>query len=189
MLKSIARKIFIQKRKETTAQQQQKWDDLILVRFQGLALENINTVFTYASMGAEVNTDAIVDYMLFRNPGMQIAYPVCDFASYTMQAVIAMPGTLFVLNRYGTPEPELHGAQIIAPESIDLIIIPLLCFDKDGYRVGYGKGFYDKYLAHTRQDVIKVGLSYYEPIDKIEDRHEFDVPLDYCITPERMYEF
>ncbi|HTG57240.1 MAG TPA: 5-formyltetrahydrofolate cyclo-ligase, partial [Niabella sp.] len=92
-------------------------------------------------------------------------------------------------NQYGTPEPEAEGASIILPEAIDLVILPLLCFDKLGYRVGYGKGFYDKFLEQVSDEVIKVGLSYYEPIDKIQDLNEFDVPLDYCITPERMYEF
>ncbi|ULT41646.1 5-formyltetrahydrofolate cyclo-ligase [Niabella defluvii] len=106
-----------------------------------------------------------------------------------MQAVLVTPDTPFIKNQYGTPEPEVEAASVIPPEAIDLVIVPLLCFDKLGYRVGYGKGFYDKFLEQVGDQVIKVGLSYYEPIDKIQDLNEFDVPLDYCITPERMYEF
>ncbi|GAB3429306.1 5-formyltetrahydrofolate cyclo-ligase [Niabella aquatica] len=187
MLKSEVRKIFSEKRKATTPQQRMKWDDLILIRFQDLALPGINVLFAYAAMDMEVNTDPVVDYLLFRNPGLQVAYPVCDFESHTMQAVAVMADTPFIKNKYGTPEPE--STAIMAPVSIDMIIMPLLCFDKSGCRVGYGKGFYDKYLQYTREDIIKVGLSYYEPIDEISDRNEFDVPLNYCITPERMYEF
>src|SRR5690606_28389472 len=137
----------------------------------------------------EVNTDPVADYLHFRNPSLQIAYPVCDFEQFTMQATLATPDTPFIKNRYGTPEPAGAEAIIIPPVDIDLVIVPLFCFDKKGYRVGYGKGFYDKFLQDTRADVIKVGLSYYDPIDKIQDLNEFDVPLDYCITPERMYEF
>lgn len=189
MLKSEARKVFSAKRKTTTAQQRLKWDDLILIQFQGLPLPDIDILFSYAAMDTEVNTDPIVDYLHFRNPAMQVAYPVCEFENYTMQAVLATPDTPFIKNQYGTPEPETEGASIIPPEAIDLVILPLLCFDKLGYRVGYGKGFYDKFLEQVSDNVIKVGLSYYEPIDKIQDLNEFDVPLDYCITPERMYEF
>lgn len=187
MLKSEARKVFTEKRKAATSQQRMKWDDLILIRFQDLALPGIDVLFTYAAMEMEVNTDPVVDYLLFRNPGLEVAYPVCGFENYTMTAVAVRADTPFVKNKYGTPEPE--STEIIAPGSIDMVIVPLLCFDKKGYRVGYGKGFYDKYLQHTRADIIKIGLSYYEPVDEISDRSEFDVPLDYCITPERMYEF
>ncbi|MEE6186601.1 5-formyltetrahydrofolate cyclo-ligase [Mycovorax composti] len=189
MLKSEARKLFSKKRKEIPYQQRLKWDDLILIHFQKLPLLDIRTVLTYAAMDVEVNTDPLVDYMLFRNPMLQIAYPISDFSNGTMQAVVVSQSTSFIKSRRGILEPDPATAVAIPPESIDMVIVPLLCFDKDGYRVGYGKGFYDRYLAHARPDVIKVGLSYFDPIDKVEDRNEFDVPLNYCITPERMYEF
>ena len=189
MQKSDARKLYAKKRKEITPEQRLRWDDLILIQFQTLHLSDIDMLFTYAAMPEEVNTDPIVDYLHFRNPALQVAYPVCDFDTYTMQAILSTPDTPFVQNQYGTPEPQIDDAEIIPPSAIDVVIVPLLCFDKDGYRVGYGKGFYDKFLSHARKDAIKIGLSYYQPIDKIEDRSEFDVPLDYCVTPERTYEF
>lgn len=166
-----------------------KWDDLILIQFQELHLPPIDILFTYAAMEAEVNTDAIVDYLHFKNPALTVAYPVCDFSSYTMQAFATSIDTAFIKNQYGTPEPETEGLEIVPPAAVDVIIIPLLCFDEKGYRVGYGKGFYDKYLSICRPGIVKAGLSYYEPVDKIEDTDKFDVPLDYCITPERIYEF
>jgi 5-formyltetrahydrofolate cyclo-ligase len=55
--------------------------------------------------------------------------------------------------------------------------------------VGYGKGYYDRYLKRCAQDVVKIGFSYFDAIDAIEDINEFDVPLNYCITPMRVYEF
>jgi 5-formyltetrahydrofolate cyclo-ligase len=69
------------------------------------------------------------------------------------------------------------------------VLVPLLAFDESGYRVGYGKGFYDRFLQQCRKDVLTVGFSYFDAIDKIEDTHQFDVPLNYCITPHRIYEF
>jgi len=69
------------------------------------------------------------------------------------------------------------------------VLVPLLSFDKKGFRVGYGKGFYDRFLMQCKSDCIKIGLSYFDPIDVIDDADEFDVPLDFCITPQKVYVF
>lgn len=189
MLKKELRKMFTQKRKSVSRYHKAKWDDLILIQFQKLLLPPLHAVFTYAAMEAysEIGTDAILDYLQFKNPGLQAAYPVCDFSSRTMNAVIAADNTGFMLNKFGTLEPD--SSKILNPKDVELVIMPLLCFDEQGYRVGYGKGFYDNYLANVSSGCIKVGLSYFNAIDKIDDRNEFDVPLSYCITPERIYEF
>ncbi|MFT3903528.1 MAG: 5-formyltetrahydrofolate cyclo-ligase [Niabella sp.] len=189
MLKKQARQVFIEKRKGVTGTQRQKWDDLLLIQFQRLALPPIETLMTFQSMENfnEPATDAITDYLIFSNPGVQVAYPVCDFATSTMRAFVTEDDTTFMPNRFGTLEPESNVE--MSPASIDLIIVPLLCFDKAGYRVGFGKGFYDKFLSSPGMRAVKVGLSYFEPIDKIVNSNHFDVPLDYCITPERIYGF
>jgi len=70
-----------------------------------------------------------------------------------------------------------------------LALIPLLAFDQHGYRVGYGKGYYDKFLSQCREDVVKIGLSFFEPVDNIDDINQFDISLNYCVTPQQVYEF
>ena len=104
-----------------------------------------------------------------------------------MEAVVVDDDTNYQLNKYNIAEP-VDGT-IIVPEAIDMVLTPLLAFDANGYRVGYGKGYYDKFLAMCRPDVLKVGFSYFDPIDRIADVDEFDVPLDICITPNQTYEF
>ncbi|NNM17799.1 MAG: 5-formyltetrahydrofolate cyclo-ligase [Croceitalea sp.] len=96
-------------------------------------------------------------------------------------ATVLMPNTLNI------PEP-VEGIEI--PEiKIDVVFVPLLAFDKLGNRVGYGKGFYDCFLQKCTPETIKIGLSFFEPVDKIEDTHEGDVKLDYCVNPDRVYQF
>jgi 5-formyltetrahydrofolate cyclo-ligase len=94
---------------------------------------------------------------------------------------------LFAKNKYEILEP--IGDHSISPELIDLVFVPLLAVDLRGFRVGYGKGYYDRYLVRCRNNVIKIGFSFFEPIDAINDIGQFDVPLSYCITPSRLYEF
>jgi 5-formyltetrahydrofolate cyclo-ligase len=90
-------------------------------------------------------------------------------------------------NAWGIPEPKL-GVQTLS-EKIDLVIVPLLAFDQSGQRVGYGKGFYDRFLKECKPDCKKVGLSFFEPVEKITDSRDYDVVLTHCITPSRVYEF
>jgi 5-formyltetrahydrofolate cyclo-ligase len=95
--------------------------------------------------------------------------------------------TVFRTSKWGIPEP-VSGVQV-PPEQLEVVFLPLLAFDLDGYRVGYGGGFYDRFLASCREDVLKVGLSYFEPAEKISDRNSMDIPMDYCVTPEKTYSF
>jgi 5-formyltetrahydrofolate cyclo-ligase len=64
-----------------------------------------------------------------------------------------------------------------------------LAFDKKGHRVGYGKGFYDKFLTECKPKIINIGLSFFVPEELISDVLESDVILDYCVTPSGVYEF
>jgi len=92
----------------------------------------------------------------------------------------------FFLDEWGIPVPQ--ESITVSPNKIEVVFVPLLAYDLAGNRVGFGKGFYDSFLSKLKQDVIKVGLSFYGPEENIQpDIH--DVPLDYCITPEQVYSF
>ena len=73
----------------------------------------------------------------------------------------------------------------MAPSEIDVVLVPLLCSDGQGYRVGYGKGFYDRFLVKCRPDCRKIGLSYFPPVDRIEDVTESDVKMDEVVLGRR----
>ena len=95
--------------------------------------------------------------------------------------------TEFSINEYGIKEPN-NGHHFIT-ENLDLIFIPLLAFDLEGHRVGYGKGYYDRFLKLTNKSSLKIGLSFFDPINKIQDIDDNDVKLDYCITPTQIHKF
>src|SRR5690554_3395182 len=89
-------------------------------------------------------------------------------------------------SNYGILEPV--ASIVIEPTMVDVVFVPLLAFDISGHRVGYGKGFYDRFLARCRMDAIFVGLSFFEAESKIDSTSD-DIPLDFCVTPEKIYCF
>ena len=189
MLKKQARKFYSQKRAQLSYTDRMKWDDLILINFQTIDFPFCDYVLSFYPMEEknEVNTFILTDYLHFKNPGLQICYPKTDFSNHTMQAICSGVDAIFEGNEFNILEP-VHN-DVVPAEKIDVVIVPLLICDMQGNRVGFGKGFYDRYLATCREDCIKIGVSYFEPIDSVEDADEFDVPLDFCITPQRTYVF
>jgi 5-formyltetrahydrofolate cyclo-ligase len=187
MTKKEARTLYRQKRMELTEKDRTRMDDLILIRFQELSLPPLLTVHTYLSVAAqnEIDTNAIIRYLNFRNPGLREVVPRVEGGG--LLHFYFEEETEVEVNQWGIPEPV--EAEPADPLSIELVLVPLLCFDKKGNRVGYGMGYYDRFLASCRTDVIKVGLSYFDPEERIEDHAEFDIPLNYCVTPNRLYEF
>lgn len=189
MKKKEARDLYRSKRESLSFAEKSKFDDLLLIQFQSVELPFLNYVLSYYPMDDrnEADTFLITDYLRFKNPNLRICYPKTNFESATMEAVECHADTIFTANSINLPEPT--DTNIAQPHLLDLVIVPLLIFDLAGSRVGYGKGFYDRYLMRCRPDCIKVGLSYFDAIDTIDDKGQFDVPLDFCITPERTYVF
>jgi len=190
MNKSELRKYYQQKRLSIPVSERSRLDDLLLIRFQQLDLpENIQTVLSFWPIAErnEVNTFLLTDFMFFRIPELTLAYPVTDFTNNSMRAIAVDDDTDYIVNEYGIGEPQ-YGKEIL-PEEIDLVIVPLLAFDQAGYRLGYGKGIYDRYLAKCSAGSFLLGLSYFGPVPEITGKDEFDIPLTACITPDQTYEF
>lgn len=191
MNKKELRKLYIEKRTGLTYVQKHTMDDLLLIQFQRLQVDIPSLIMTYSPMEKfnEFDPQLITDYCYFKNPGQQLFYPVMgeENGLPVLYSVIVDDNTVFVKNKYGINEP-VDGLDMFATE-IDMVIVPLLCADKKGNRVGYGKGFYDTFLKECRKDCIKVGFSYFPLIDTIDDVNKNDVRLNFCITPDSIHEF
>lgn len=90
-------------------------------------------------------------------------------------------------NKWGILEPK-SGSPYSAKE-FDFVIVPLLAYDQKGNRIGYGGGFYDRFLSQCRKDVVKIGLSFFEPEENEFETEETDIRLDFCLTPLKIHEF
>ncbi len=188
MHKSALREEFKAKRQSLSSKELLKLNDLLLIQFQQLSFSAVQNCMTYWPIEHfnEPNTHLLSRYLLHMIPSVQLCYPKIN-DHHQMSAIEVNDDTVFVTNEWGITEPK--EGKIIAPHAIDLIIVPLLIFDQNGYRVGYGKGYYDRFLANCKEDAILLGISYFEPIQIIEDTNEFDIPLSIGITPEHVYEF
>jgi 5-formyltetrahydrofolate cyclo-ligase len=189
MNKQEARIVYLEKRLQLTTGERNRFDDLLLIQFQKLVLPELLWVHTYLAMELkkEFETDAILHFIEFQHPGVQFAIPRMNSKTNELENVQYTDDVIFETNKWGIAEP-INGL-LIEPENIDLVLVPLLAFDANGCRVGYGKGYYDKLLSKCRSDVIKVGFSYFDALTKITDSAPFDIPLSYCVTPHRIYEF
>ncbi|MCL6461870.1 MAG: 5-formyltetrahydrofolate cyclo-ligase [Flavobacterium micromati] len=133
----------------------------------------------------EVNTEFILH--LLSGKDKEIIISKSDFETRNMTHFLLTDSTKIKKNEYNIPEP-VNGIEVPS-NKIEVVFIPLLAFDKNGHRVGYGKGFYDKFLSECKSETIKIGLSFFEAEELIEDAFESDVKLDYCVTPNEVYIF
>jgi 5-formyltetrahydrofolate cyclo-ligase len=132
----------------------------------------------------EVNTDFLLNILSGKDKHIVISKS--NFRTFEMTHFLLTDNTVIKKNHFNIPEP-VDGIEI-SPDKIEIVFVPLLAFDKQGHRVGYGKGFYDKFLSECPQ-TLKIGLSLFEAEDEITDISKSDVTLDYCVTPEQVYRF
>jgi 5-formyltetrahydrofolate cyclo-ligase len=145
-------------------------------------------VFLPIKENNEVDTFEILTYFKTNYPNLKIVIPKAHFSNLSMTNILFDDeNTILIKNKYQIPEP-LYG-EIVPANLIDAVIVPLLSFDIFGHRIGYGAGFYDRFLRNCRADILKIGLSFFPPENEIVDTHEFDIKLTHCITPKKTYTF
>ncbi|WP_396144859.1 5-formyltetrahydrofolate cyclo-ligase [Flavobacterium sp.] len=133
----------------------------------------------------EIDTEFILQILAGKDK--EIVVSKSDFATLGMTHYLLTDNTKLKKNEYNIPEP-VDGLEVPVTK-IDVVFVPLLAFDLKGNRVGYGKGFYDKFLSQCKPDTIKIGLSFFEAEDKIEYISDNDIQLDFCVTPNKLYFF
>ena len=133
----------------------------------------------------EVETEFVLQ--ILAGYDKEIVVAKSNFQTLEMTNYLLTDNTKFQKNEYNIFEP-VDGIEV-PNAKIEVVFVPLLAYDKKGNRVGYGKGFYDNFLSKCNEDVIKIGLSFFEPEELIDDIFESDIRLDYCVTPMNRYDF
>ncbi|NDK56508.1 5-formyltetrahydrofolate cyclo-ligase [Pontibacter fetidus] len=188
MLKAELRKLMLQKRRALPTEEVQRRSERIADQFFSnfpLRPGQMVHVFLPIVKNNEVNTWPIIERLRLQYPKVRVAVPVTDVAQNILTHHHLTDDAILIENPWGIPEPQ-NAQHILAPE-VDIVLIPLLAFDNTGHRVGYGKGFYDRFLADCKPDVLKVGLSLEPPVPTIADPNPFDVPLDAVVMPDGVW--
>ncbi len=142
-------------------------------------------LFLTISQKGEVDTHPVLDILHGRDK--KIVLPKANFKLGSLCHFLLEENTRIVTSQFGIPEPE-HG-QEIAPDILDVVFVPLLAYDKMGMRLGYGKGFYDRFLALCSKNCQKIGLSFFEPESCLIPSEPWDLALDLVVTPNAVHRF
>jgi 5-formyltetrahydrofolate cyclo-ligase len=161
----------------------------LLAGFQQISFDQIKCVSMFLPMleRREPDTFIMIDWLNQNHPAIKLAFPKTNFAASSMEHFLDNAELEIGTNDYGIPEP-IAGNKVDVAD-IDMLIVPLLAFDKQGYRVGYGKGFYDRFMAQCKPETQFIGLSFFEPVDMIDDIDQYDIALHQCITPQKTWKF
>lgn len=190
MGKAALREYYLLKRNEiddiTLTRLNEAIKSQFLLFFKELQVKVVHTFLPIAHK-KEIDTRAIIEALKLKSPDLKVVVSKSNMKTREMVSYLLEDTTKLEVNKWGIPEP-ING-KLIDDLHIDLILVPLLAFDTSGHRVGYGMGFYDRFVKKCRKDIVKVGLSLEPPVAAIPDAHAFDVTLDYCVTPERVYVF
>lgn len=145
--------------------------------------KDASIVHTYVSMNQrkEVGTDEFIKF-LFESE-KTVVVPVTNFSDHSLTHVILTSFGELITNKWGVREPDRKSITI-ALDKIDLIVIPMAAGDRRGNRLGYGEGFYDRFLSKT--NAYKVGLVFSDFLFDEIPAEKFDVKLDAIITEEEL---
>lgn len=189
LIKSAAREEFRLKRQQLLQEDckllNQRIHDLLFSRIMMHRYSYIHTFLPITKQN-EVNTNLIINTL--RKDFAPDIYVPKSHKKGILTHHLFKPETELITNKWGVPEPE-NTTGFFAETTFDLVFVPLLAFDKRGHRVGYGGGYYDRFLSKCKPDCLKIGLSFFEPVDEITDANEFDIKLDHCVTPNKIWTF
>ncbi|MEZ5308930.1 MAG: 5-formyltetrahydrofolate cyclo-ligase [Pyrinomonadaceae bacterium] len=188
MTKKELRRIFRERRRALEMSEVERLSDLIAENMIGfLKGREISVVSRFSPMRDEREIDAglIERRLRSKHPHFRVALPRVAKGSKTLEHVFVSDSTRFDESDWGISEP--IGEDDAKASDFDLVVVPLLCFDRDLNRVGYGGGFYDRFLAETKAECLKVGVSLFPPVGRIDEIHERDIPLDAVVTPLEVF--
>lgn len=186
MLKSDLRKLYLEKRKTLSKDEvllfSKQIKNLFFERFQ-LQKGDFVHVFLSIDKFNEVETSAIIRELWSR----EVRVLVPKMVGENLITLEIFPNTVFEINSWGIREP--LGTEDSSSVNLKYCITPLLYCDPNGQRVGYGKGFYDRLFAGLNSKPIKIGVGFFTPDQEVSDNSDWDIPLDYLITPTEVVSF
>ena len=185
-LKDNLRKSMLSKRKSMEIEDVTAFSDKIIGKIMELPeFIHSQNIMLYLSFNNEVNTYSLVKWCLDNNKTVIAPYCIQCNKEIVPYKITNLENDL-IKSTFGVMEPKQDLLEKVNIEDIDLILVPGVAFDEHCNRIGFGAGYYDRFLCKKPKDTPTIGLAYdYQIIDKIPT-DEYDVPLDFIITEKRV---
>lgn len=149
------------------------------------AVRNSRTISTYLHTGSEVRTKEIVEWAL--SNGKRIIVPITDRVNKRLSfSELKAPAHELEKGAYGILEPKPEFRRPVRLEEADVVLVPGVAWDRRGYRIGYGAGYYDRSLNAMQTRVMKVGLAYEFQLVPSVPRSRYDRRVDQIATERRI---
>lgn len=178
-MKSELRRKFISLRQSQNEEQASRLSSIIANKLSELKnIHDADCVMVYFAFRGEVNLNSFIDFCL--KQGKRICMPKIT-GEGVMEAVEYLEGCMLKDNKYGIPEP--LGTKNIDKKDIDVVIVPAVAFDENFYRLGYGGGYYDRFLRNT--DAVKIGVGFDLQITEKLPSEMHDKRMDMVISDKR----
>lgn len=189
MNKAELRKVYKAKRLSLNKEELEILNDAILSELRSFDWSTVKCLHVYREIQKfnEPKTIDFVQWLRMNHPDIQLVISKSDFETGVMVNYLWDDATRFESNSWDILEP-VDGA-VIDERDIDFVLVPMLVVDVEGNRVGYGKGFYDRFLAKCRPDIQTMGLSFFDPVPAIDDVSTWDRKIQYCVTPTGIIKF
>lgn len=187
MNKIFLREQILEIRKNLNDQNVESYSNIIInTLLKSELYKKASNIMSYVSFNNEVNTHRFIVKAI--EDGKKISVPYIDNKNKIMLPCLIDDIDELVPGYFGILSPDPNKLKIIDAKSIDLVIVPGACFDINGYRIGYGGGYYDKFLPLLRKDASSIGLAFsFQVIDKVPFE-KYDIPVDFIITEKDFIE-
>ncbi len=168
-----------EQRREMSPEQKEACDTEILRRLRALwHFSSADVLLTYVSTPLEIDTRRIIELTL--SEGRRVAVPYCIDGTREMRFYCIRSFNELNRRTFGVLEPNPERCEELSEFKSSVCLVPGLAFDREGYRLGYGKGYYDRFLS--RYDGVMLGLCYASGITRRLHRGRYDIPCDFVIT-------
>lgn len=176
------RNLYKEKREKLNSTEREKLSSYICEQFLSNFKDKGTCFHVFKKMDKfhEINTDKIIEGLLRSNKNVVLP----KMKGKNLLSCKINFNQDYSINRYGVKEP--NPCNEVPMDMIDIVILPMLICDVKGYRLGYGGGFYDRFLSSSK--ALKIGINFFEPVERLPIEN-YDIPIDYLITPKKLYKF
>ena len=190
MNKEVLRKVFLEKRLTLSTREWERRSQLLEdLFFNNIDLSSIQILHVYLPIEdrKEPQMWNLLGRLKEEYPEVKVCVSKTIWKDHSLVHYLLEGPDQLKLSKYGIPEPTT-GIQI-ADKDIDMVLIPLISFDRKGNRIGYGGGFYDRFLEKLPKQCKKIGFTIATSLDYIPYNENFDIPMDACLSPLGFIEF